>query len=810
MKFGNCLNGRGFTLAVLVVSLAFVVVSAQVVSAQEPVVIVSGSDSAYNFDETGDPPQETYEEGSNPPLVIGQELGDGAVVAGGFAATLRGGEGYDTQRWRDDEFEYFMGSIFQWLTDGKSRGETTILWYEGYEVYHVQSMCNWLIGELENMGYTIEGDGTEPIADIDLGSYDVVIIPAFQLGEGGTGGDPTLLPQSDVDALKSYVEGGGGLMVADQSDYGGHHFSDVQNKILSGLGVGFRLQDDDLDDPGSNWEDSDYQPIANVNTDSAVGSMYENATGSTEVGFYSLCTLSLSAGPALEVGVTPVEDLGEPGETLTFEGSVTYKGSGEKTFSLSVSDNYDWELSLSKEELTLAQNETKKVDITVTVPEGLSEKKADWITFQAVGESAEASGRARAISMIPKKEPPYPIALGDEDYYSFSTASLLVEDPAVPIMVGMETGYCTDQKSRAPWPLLYGESEYPPAAAAALIGDGRVVVNGGGGTLRSSPSDWYSPLGSKVAPKIARWLIDWGDPRSHSWLFYWVEGAFHNAGNLSGWLDTLENSLSFNLDTMAGGAITSDLLADYDVFQITGTERSFTGDEIGALLSWIENGGSLFLSCQSDYQGHSNVTAANELLTELGSGIRVQDDQITDDVHWTQDGSHFPGVYLMDARKANSEFDIWWPAHDIDARVIPGIVEVEGGGKENFVVEVSNLGTDDTRVGIEVSPESEMENWTVTMESSEADVASGESAEITLTAQVPEVSELSRTDWSVEATDLNQDFVKASASFKILGKPGAGPTPGPDEEGLPWVLIGGIVVVVVVVAVAGYMVMKRG
>jgi len=377
------------------------------------------------------------------------------------------------------------------------------------------------------------------------------------------------------------------------------------------------------------------------------------------------CIAHAAAAPSPpSVEVSPFVNLGEAGDNLPYMVTVTNVGYIADNYTITVMDNLAWPISISENEISLAPDENVVIVVKVTVPEDLTEKVADWITLKASGVSGvENSVDFRVISVMPLEEPPYPVAHPEENYYWFSTCTIRVELPAVPIMCGRETGYSVDQTPREPWPMLYGRGEYPLVGAAAIVGNGRVIAQGGLGILRSAPVDQFGDerlAAKKLMPLMVRWLIDWGDPSEHKFLFYCTSGAFHNASRLSEWLNMLENSLGFELDTQEGGMITPELLENYDVLHIV-VETSISDNEVHAIADWVENGGALLLMEQADYAGAGNVPTTNEILGALGCSIRFQDDELYDDDHWTKDGPWFPQVYLLDPREVNSEFDIWFP-----------------------------------------------------------------------------------------------------------------------------------------------------
>jgi len=256
------------------------------------IIIVSGTATTYNNDISGQPPLKFYK--SSPPFMAAIRTGAGAVVATGMAATCSNNNWNDPDN-PDPYLDVLLAKAFQWMKPGA----TKVLWYEGHDVYETASTCSQLIAALGNLGYSVTARGkTAPdnyITSSLLASYDILVIPQLQLGDDGTGGDPTLLGDAEVQAIKSFVEGGGGLLIMEGSDYvtaegKGGSYSKVQNKILRALGTGFYFQDDQVVDDNSKWDATNYKPIAVIDGTTAIGSAYQAATGKTEIGLVSTCS----------------------------------------------------------------------------------------------------------------------------------------------------------------------------------------------------------------------------------------------------------------------------------------------------------------------------------------------------------------------------------------------------------------------------------------------------------------------------------------------------------------------------------------
>ncbi|MFQ6079428.1 MAG: hypothetical protein ACE5NJ_09885, partial [Thermodesulfobacteriota bacterium] len=250
------LSGLAVIFSLLLSSVFITPLSAQVGG---PEIIISGKDTAFNTDQAGDPPLKEYS--SSPPIMIAVEVDNGAVVAAGTAGSVRDGN------WNNPDNPYpyldkLLDAAFKWMVPGA----TKVLWYEGYGVYSVVSRSNAILNSLKGKGYGF-GTDNRAFGDIEnLTEYDILVIPQMQLGAPGTGGNPSLLPDADVQAIVSFVRGGGGLLIMDQADYNGYNFSKVHNKILEALGLDIRFQDDQVQDSINKWGGQIYQPIVEVKT----------------------------------------------------------------------------------------------------------------------------------------------------------------------------------------------------------------------------------------------------------------------------------------------------------------------------------------------------------------------------------------------------------------------------------------------------------------------------------------------------------------------------------------------------------------
>ena len=351
--------------------------------------IVRGDATAHNVDagdEGDDPPEVFYSSGDYPPLMVARRVENGAVVAAGLVSTCRDG------RWKPKDppptakFDVLLDMAFRWMKPDNT-APIKVLWYGEYGVgvrpdnenYYVENgvyndtiLTSLLIEALTASGYTMEDTMDGEITLITsslLENYDILVIPELQLGgQWSNGGDTSLLPDADVEAIKSFVEGGGGLLIMEGTDYFGHNFYRVQNKILMGLGIDdVYFQSDQVN------QDAVYAFNAEV-MDVDFGENYREATGLTQVWVYSACSLVVKPEKKeLDVSIefispSYMEDL--PGETLTYTLTITNTGKLDDAYILDAADNAGFVFSVSPSKMVLSAGASDNATLSVTIPEG--------------------------------------------------------------------------------------------------------------------------------------------------------------------------------------------------------------------------------------------------------------------------------------------------------------------------------------------------------------------------------------------------------------------------------------------------------
>ena len=355
--------------------------------------IIRGEEDCWNEDVVGVPPWKNYDQGSYPPLMVAKKVGDGAVIAAGIGRMCNGGPTYPTQRWTAGELDVLLDVAFRWMTDNTAPSEVKVIWYgkyigAKYEVYNDSDACAWLIDDLRSKGYRVDSKW-DPFTPTLLEPYDILVIPQIQAGDRTVGGDPDMIDDAEVDFIKDFVEGGGGLLLMDGSDATGYCFNAVQNKFLRALDFTYLFQHDAVKDPETG-EGYEIRYITAEVTDDAFGGDYRSATDKTTITLYRVNSL---AEPLenVEVRITPKYQSSMPSSTLTFSVMVTNTGKEDDDYALSVADTAGWEPGLSEVELlNLGGGKSEKVTLTISIPADATMGAEDSVTVTATSTTDAA------------------------------------------------------------------------------------------------------------------------------------------------------------------------------------------------------------------------------------------------------------------------------------------------------------------------------------------------------------------------------------------------------------------------------------
>jgi len=193
-------------------------------------------------------------------------------------------------------------------------------------------------------------------------------------------------------------------------------------------------------------------------------------------------------------------------------------------------------------------------------------------------------------------------------------------------------------------------------------------------------------------------------------------GQFYDSESFSQFLTYAEEN---GYETTATTDLASEL-ADSDAAIVTSPSDAFTDDELDALATFVDDGGTLLLFDQSDFRNYDATANLNEIASALDLGFRFNDDQVLDEE--TNAGIGFvpkterfnadafdyfadrPGIappdlakgerYEVDVRSVTDgdTVDVQFPNGYIDTVRILGIDTPETGDTEETTQEWEGLG----------------------------------------------------------------------------------------------------------------------
>jgi len=189
----------------------------------DAVVAVWAADTASITDADGNGDAVSYPDGTSIPLVAV----DGPVA--GFGTMLVN----DDQNFASGNEEFVL-NVWDDLADGG-----TVLWDEGHGQFYDLGSFSTFESYAESNGYTVEAT-SDLAADIDGASGVVITSPSDAFSD------------AELDALSSFVDGGGAVFLHHQSDFNDFDETANSNAIASALGVSFRFNDAQVTDGTNN------------------------------------------------------------------------------------------------------------------------------------------------------------------------------------------------------------------------------------------------------------------------------------------------------------------------------------------------------------------------------------------------------------------------------------------------------------------------------------------------------------------------------------------------------------------------------
>ncbi|MHA1947262.1 MAG: hypothetical protein ACXAC6_00470 [Candidatus Hodarchaeales archaeon] len=172
--------------------------------------------------------------------------------------------------------------------------------------------------------------------------------------------------------------------------------------------------------------------------------------------------------------------------------------------------------------------------------------------------------------------------------------------------------------------------------------------------IKSVASLWKQGIGDFLAPKLVqesskKALIDYGHSNEY------VNDSF-NEDKLANLISYL-NSIGFEV-IKDGNGLTSDDLNEIDFLIVTALKLNFSTSELTVVSDWLANNDqrSLFVTGKSDHYGDTQIGGINDLLTAIGTVIRVNDDNVYTDAfvgdpyyyqdHYIQTDNFYPPLGL--------------------------------------------------------------------------------------------------------------------------------------------------------------------
>jgi hypothetical protein len=575
-----------------------------------------------------------------------------------------------------------------WLDPGELYLEIT---YAEENVWNEDLGENYPIGGA-GLGYKVYADNAA-FENADLSyRYDIVVIPQLRLGDSGIGGDPALLPDVDVSALNSFVTGGGGLLVAEQSDYGGYNYCRVQNKILSGLNFGWWFQHDQVNDNVNN-DYASYLPQIEVNTCNPIGSDFYGATGFDNIEGHEMCALIQEPAPETPEDVYIFQGMTfplsytlkwwDPNNPGAYRVSIYWDCNGNKrhedfTF-VSASAYFDNGDNI-RADIYIAEGpvpgDPSSTRYTLSVVDYTFTDNRNGQFYVDIWLRATGSG---GILHIPTDN--HPIFHSDNGVWVAEGAALIertpspitvsvLEWPYGGILYGKDNAYNINQTGIEPY-VYYGDGVDFPAGgplimAAERAGGGALVAAGFAATCRNDRwNDENNPF-----PHLDQLLditFQWMKPGAENVLWYQGHNVYNDNAKCSLLIEALEN-LGYNVTADNFEPITNDNLLPYDIVVIPqlqlgagengGDPALLLDNEVQDLKKWVknENGGLLVLE-SSDFGGYNFCRVQNKILEAFNSdrfsiypfNWLFQHDQVNDNINNWENRIYKPLIHVDNA-----------------------------------------------------------------------------------------------------------------------------------------------------------------
>ncbi|WP_435362131.1 DUF4350 domain-containing protein [Haloarchaeobius sp. DFWS5] len=666
-------------------------------------IAVKAETTADNEDSDGNGDTTFYPSGTDIPLVAVDDSNAGTVV--GFGATLVS----DQANFESDNEEFVL-NVF----DAYLGGSGTILYDEGHDAYHTLTDFS----NMENYAETQQNYTVTDTSDLsaDLSTADAVWLT----------GPATAFTSSEKQDLANFVANGGHLFIFDRADYSNFDETANLNDIASSLSLPFRFNDDQVTDNTNNGG-AYYKPTTtrfdtsfDFFDDRPGMEIDPNTTHTVDVVGVNdgdTATVRFDSGREENVRILGM-DTPEKEQYQQFERTQEWEGIE------SLSYLADWGSNAT----TWGQNELsgKTIDLSFDDAEDgifdTYDRLLGYIHYDATGDGTRddfynlrtvQNGYARVY------------ASAFSNYHQFYDAETTAQQNGTGLWGQSDPANSSEIRNRAVDDLFFPSAASVKTSAGAIDASRVPVIAESAATQTGSPSVSYSDIplvgvdeGAGVA-MVGSPLVDEGYEQAED---YAVDtSTYENFVFLTNLLDSLTDSTGKVLIDGGHGQFTADYALaaedaayyqrylegvgiDFDQINefttanlsgarsliVTSPADSFTQSEVDAVSQFVADGGSVVL-VGAGTATNAARTNLNSLASDLGSDLRLSDDQVEDSTNNVNSDAAVPTTTRFD-----TSFSLFDPYGTGSLELVKVHADAEGSDSSNLndeYIVLENVGT---------------------------------------------------------------------------------------------------------------------
>ena len=486
----------------------------------------------------------------------------------------------------------------------------------------------------------------------------------------------------------------------------------------------------------------------------------------------------LARGVAVEI--SPSEDSGPPGETLSYSITVTNTGDLLDNYTLTANDNENWGLSLDNTHFEDIENGgSRSTTLRVTIPENASLGAEDNITVTVTGTGVENSASCTAHAVILLRDVESAIS---PSYQRGSPGSVLEYTVTVSNTGNVEDNYELTKSDEENWGLTVspelltvpGGKNRTATLSVTIPSD---VVLGTEDNITVTATSWENAeiSASDTCVAYAARVIY---PIYDAYVWHAEHGTSHNTDNLKIGIEEdylIWAWLRFDLsDIPFGHRVENARLWLY-------FHDSFNGGSPGGIAayfsdndSWTEdtitwdNQPSFSEAVRDDIPQFSDIGWKSLTLTQDVGRELDGDEKISwclkspENVLWGDNRNIAHSKDYENALYRPYLEIIHVPVYRMSISISPPEDSARPGENVTFTVTVKNMGAFEDNYDLEVS---DNENWGLTVPPTLLTVPSGENRAATLNVTIPENAvPCTRDNITVTATSQGDNTVKDNAS----------------------------------------------